>query len=255
MSYAVVTTDTKLLQSPRCRRRRPPARRQSYAVCYPAFRGHFYWDGRGKYRVFNAAEYWFYRSKDGAALEVYDFNATLPYEPTDTFSDGMWHIALMYFNGVIASDFLPIGPNGEPYLRIDVTGGAATDCPPNGPLDWRLEQGADGVVRVHGAYYQLGSLRAAQWALAYTTDGTTPAADSPDATPTIPSGGPADLAHDLLAQAHGTVVKVRLQTRRQDDVTWVYSENSVVKTIAVDATGPGAPLSGENWTGMLPEDA
>ena len=60
---------------------------------------------------------------------------------------------------------------------------------------------------------------------------------------------------DLPAQGDGTTVKVRLQTRRLDDATWRYSEDSVVKTISAAAAGGGeaaAPLDAYRWVGRQP---
>ncbi len=176
----------------------------STVTAWPAFRTRFYHDGRGKYRVFNAAEYRFYRSNSAPPAEgdtPFATNATLPYEPSDTYTDGTWYLSASYFNGVIDSGFLPIGPHGETYLRLDLTGGEETDSPPAGPNDWRLELTAGGVVRVVGMYYELGDARAEQYAVAYTTDGSTPPADSPDVTLDMQAGGLALLSHDLPAQA------------------------------------------------------
>jgi hypothetical protein len=60
------------------------------------------------------------------------------------------------------------------------------------------------------------------------------------------------LSSTLPAQANGTTVKVRLQTRRQEeDESWTYSENSTIKTISADALGPGAPEGGATWPGEV----
>jgi len=70
----------------------------------------------------------------------------------------------------------------------------------------------------------------------------------------MPTAGLALLSYDLPGQAHGTTVKVRLQTRRQD-ASWVYSEGSTIKSTTADAQGPTtAPPAGEAWPGSLPED-
>ena len=73
-------------------------------------------------------------------------------------------------------------------------------------------------------------------------------------TVAMPSRGLAVLAYDLPAQGDGTTVKVRLQTRRQDNGRWTYSENSIVLTAVADAQGPSAPIAGAVWPGYLPED-
>jgi len=158
-----------------------------------------------------------------------------------------------FVNGVLDSGFLPLGPNGETYLRMELGGGGETGPPPNGPTDWHLELRAGGVVRVVGVYYQADAWRATEWALAYTTDGSTPATDNPDVTVNMPVHGLAALANDLPAASHGATVKARLQTRRNDGGGWLYSENSVVLQLTADAQGPAAPQAGERWAGHLPE--
>lgn len=211
---------------------------------------------RGLFRIFNTTEYRFYRSNSTPPEEgdtPFATSSSLPHTPADTFADGTWYLSVSYFNGVIDSGFLPVGPDGETCLRVDISGGGQTNAPPDGPLEWRLEARAGGVVCVIGLYMQPGTERAGEWAIAYTVDGSTPPEDTPDVTQTIAARGLVPLTYDLPAQADGTTVKVRLQTRRNDG-TWVYSENSVVKTLAADAQGPTAPLAVEAWHGRLPED-
>ena len=199
-------------------------------------------DARGLYRVFNDAEYRFYRSSSAPPVEgdtPFATNATLPHEPADTYADGTWYLSVSYFNGIYDSGFLPVGPRGETYLRLDLSGGVETGTPPGAPLHWHLTNVGGGVVRVTGIYAQTGSDRAVDWSLAYTVNGSTPATDTPDVNVTMIVGGLAQLVYDLPAQANGTTVKVRLQTRRLDS-GYVYSEDSTVETITADATGPAA---------------
>ena len=205
--------------------------------------GKYYHEARGKYRVWNSPEYRFYRSTTGEPTvgDLFDQNATLPHEPTDTYGNGTWFLAVSYFSGILDSGFLPIGPRGETYLRMDLVAGAVVDAPPWGAEDFRLRLRPGGVVEVVGLHLQIGALAADQWAIAYTTDGSTPAADAPDVTQTIAHQV---LQYELPAQSHGTTVKVRLQTRR-NDVGWVYSEGSSVLTAVAAVTGPAAPPSGD----------
>ena len=139
-------------------------------------------------------------------------------------------------------------------MRLDLCGGCQIGVPPLGPQDWRLEQRSGGVVRVWGFYYQGVSdeNRADEWAIGYTTDGSTPPADTPDVTQAVDHGPLSILQYDLPAQSNGTTVKVRLQTRR-DDGSWIYSEDSTVETITVATAGPTAPLDVERWPGSLDE--
>lgn len=242
------------------RKRRRDFRRRKAAGCFgfAALRGKWYQAARGKYRVFNEAEYRFYRSNSGPPAESdtpFASNATLPYTPADTFADGTWYLSVSYFNGVMDSGFLPLGPAGETFLRLDLSGGEETGSPPAGPTDWRLEPVANGVVRILGFYWQTGDLRADQWAIAYTTNGGDPPADSPDVTQDMPEGNLGVLSYELPAQGHGTTVKVRLQTRRNDGTAespdWIYSEGSTIKTVTADASGPAAPLAGHDWPGRV----
>jgi hypothetical protein len=241
----------------------PPFARRKAIVAPPpdgfgAWRAKYYGELRGQYRVFNAAEYRFYRDNTAPPEEddsPFDTNATLPHTPTATFADGTWWVSMSRFNGVIDSGFLPLGVNGETYVRMDIaTGGAAAVyTPPRGPLSWHLEDRYNGVVRINAVYFETGSLRADTWAIAYTTDGSTPPANTPDITQAIAAGSSVVLAYDLPAQSHGTTVKVRLQTRRTNAGTDTYSENSQVKTTTADATGPAVPKGSEVWPGRLPE--
>ncbi len=209
-------------------------------------------DARGLYRIFAAAEYRFCRSSSTPPVEgatPFATNATLPHEPSDVYGNGTWYLSVSYFNGIYDSGFLPVGPMGETYIRLDLAAGIETGSPPEAPLRWHLETRASGVVRIMGVYAQAGSLRADDWALAYTTNGSTPPTDTPDATQAMATADLDYLVYDLPAQSNGTTVKVRLQTRRNDGTdavpVWVYSESSDVLTIAADATGPTAPRAME----------
>lgn len=202
-------------------------------------------DARGLYRVFNAAVYRFYRSQLAPPVEgdtPFDTNATLPDTPTNTYGDGTWYLSMSRYNGIYDSGFLPLGLMGETYLRIDIAGGVEVLSPPAGPLDWQIEAIAGGVVRITAVYVESGSLRADDWAIAYTVNGSTPPEDTPDETEPITADGLAVLVFDLPGQANGTTVKVRLQTRRLDS-SYTYSENSEVKTVTADALGPTAVQS------------
>jgi hypothetical protein len=201
----------------------------------------FLTDARGKYRIFNAAVYRFYRSNSTPPVPgdtPFATNASLPHEPTDVYADGTWYLSVSYFNGIYDSGFLPVGPLGETYVRMDLAAGVETTSPPAGPLRWHIENVGGGVVRIVAVYAESSTLRASQWAAAYTVNGSTPATDTPDVTQAMDASGLAVLTYDLPAQANGTTVKVRLQTRRFDDPSYTYSEDSEVQTITADASGP-----------------
>jgi hypothetical protein len=170
-------------------------------------------------------------------------NATLPFTPADTFSDGTWYVSVSYFNGILDSGFLPLGSGGETFVRLDILAGESITAPPAGPTFWRLEHIGSGVVRVYGTYLERGSLRATEWALAFTTNGSDPAIDTPDVTQSFRTRGGVSLAYDLPAQSNGVTVKARLQMRRLDS-SYRYSENSTIETLVVDTVGPAAAQGG-----------
>lgn len=246
------------------RRRKSKRRRRNIADDSAAFPRKFYSAGRGLYRVFNPEVFRFYRDNTGPPQEgdtPFDTNATLPYTPDFTYADGTWWVSVSKFNGVLDSGFLPRGPAGETYIRLDIAAGQKILSPPTSPIDapvapgsWWLQKRAGGVVAVLGNYIQTGDQRAEEWAIAYTTDDSTPPEDTPDYTVTIPAGGGVHvLEYELPAQSHGTTVKVRVQVRRNDG-SWVYSEDSVVQEIQADALGPKAPDAGTVWPGRTPTE-
>jgi hypothetical protein len=206
---------------------------------------------RGRSRVFNPAAYRFYRSNSGPPAETdspYATSATLPATPADTYADGTWYLSVSYYNGILDSGFLPIGPQGQTYRVLTISGGAQTGNPPAAPMDVRLVARPAGVVRVLAVYHEAGADRADAWALAYTVDGSEPPADTPSITQTLTGLGLEIFDYALPAQADGTTVKVRLQVRRNDGTdlspVWVYSDSTVL-TIEADADGPTAPLAGD----------
>ena len=241
--------------SPRTRRATGVRRSRSHVVSPATFRGRHYHVARNYYSVFGAAEYRFYRSNSAPPVlsdTPYDTNATLPDTPTDVFADGTWFISVTFFNGLIESGFLPIGPAGETYLRLDVSGGEQIVSPPAGPGDWRLEQRTAGVVTVIGFYIQVGENRANKWSIARTFDGSTPATDTPDVELLMPALGLAIIEHDLPAQIEGATVKVRLQTMREDVTGDSFSESSEVKSTTALVDGPTAIEGADAWPGRAP---
>lgn len=215
--------------------------------------------GRGLYRVFNAAAYRFYRSSVGPPAESdvpYATSAALPDQPASTFADGTWYVSVSYFNGVLDSGFLPVGPRGETYLVLEIASGAAVTGRPGGALGGQLVQRAGGVVRVVAYYLPAadGANAATTWAIGYTLDGSTPAAGAPTAVAAMSGGdGLKILAFDLPAQVAGTMVKVQLQTRRAGTPI-VYSLPAAVLSLTVATAGPAAPLGLQSWAGAIPED-
>ena len=242
-------------------RRTPPPRRPrrgptSRVLDATRFRRRYVVEARGLWRIFGPAVYRFYRNQARPPRQgdtPFATSATLPHEPADAFADGTWYLAVSWFNGVLDSGFLPLGPSGETYLRLDVASGAAETSPPAGPVDVRLEARAGGVVRVIAYALRAAAAGAEEWAIAYTTNGSDPPADTPDVTQAMREGVLDVLAYDLPAQGDGVTVKVRVQTRRNDgsvDVPdWTYSEGSKILTMAADAAGPTAGEGLAAWEG------
>lgn len=206
---------------------------------------------RGLYRVFAAAVFRLYRSSSGPPAETdtpFATSATFPVTPGTAFADGLWFLSVSYFNGVVDSGFLPIGANGETYVAISVSAGVSGAPPPAAPLKPRLELRPGGVVRVVAYYGETGASRADEWAVAYTTDGSSPTPDAPDVTVDFTDETSAQvLVLDLPAQANGTTVKVIVQTSRAG----VFSEFDELTAVA-DAVGPGAIQGPSSWRGELP---
>lgn len=212
------------------------------------FRGRYYFDCRGLFRIFNAAVYRLYRSNVAPPAESdvpWTTSATLPVTPADAFADGTWWISVSYFNGVLDSGFLALGDRGETYRKLVISGGVASADPPQAPIAWHLERQAGGVVRIIAVAY---AAVASEWTVGYTDDGSDPAEDSSDVTATL-AAGMSVWEYDLPAAAHGATVKVRVQVRRNDGTVgvpvWVYSDGSAIQSVTADATGPSAPVAAE----------
>lgn len=208
---------------------------------------------RGLYRIFNAAGFRFYRSSTPPAPGDTPFatSATLPYQPSTTFADGTWYLSVSYFNGVLDSGFLPLGPRGETYLALTLSGGAVAATLPSSPLSVQLLQIAGGIPQVIALYSPAadGTNAADTWSIGYTTDGTTPASNTPTATQAMRGSNLALLAYSLPAQSNGTVVKLQLQTRRGA----VYSTPGAVLSLTINTTAPASPAGLQSWPGQVSE--
>lgn len=220
----------------------------------------FFASARGLYRIFNTALYRFYWSNSGppvAGSTPQATHSTLNFTTPSGFADGTWYLSVSYFDGILDSGFLPIGPGGQTYLTMVISGGAASPTAPTAPAGLGLRQLAGGIPQIVGYYIPApdGLNAATQWAIAYTTDGTTPAAGSPSITPNMPKTGTALLSYNLPAQIGGTVVKVLVQTRRALSPSgFAYSSLGAVMTLTIDTAGPSAPLVLNDWAGALPEN-
>lgn len=226
-------------------------------------------DMRGVAWILNEAEFRFYRSSAGPPLETdppFATNATLAHEPTTTYSSpATWFISVSFFNGAIDSGFLPIGLNGETFVRLELVGGQVVNGPPLAPHLWAVVPAPGGDVRLTGVYFQTGALKATHWGISGIGQwiASTPFPPSPDNAQTfVPmgTGGIQVLDHTLDANLpHGTRVIMRLQTVRNDGTAetpiWVYSEGSETKEVVMLNAGPSVPLQAASLVGRLPEDA
>lgn len=221
---------------------------------------------RGLYRIFETAQYRFYRTNDGSIPDPstdtpFETSSSLPATLSTVFGDGVWHVAATYHNGIHESDLLPLGLNGETYIRLEVSGGAELPNPPKAPNQVTLEQRAGGVVAVIANYDEdfSSGLRADTWVISATYDGSTPPEDpgtpAAEVAITPSSHGVSMLEEELPAQVHGTTIKVRVQVRRVADGSGgpYWSEGSAVLETTADAQGPSAPAGGVAWRGSLPE--
>lgn len=203
------------------------------------------------WRGFHTAEYRFYRRKDVPPEEdttTFATSSSLPDAPTPTFDDGTWFVSVSRNNGLYDSGFLPIGPAGEPYYRLEISGGDEQPQRPRAPFGVRARAIAGGVVRVDAFYVETGTDRATEWAIAYTTDGSDPAEDSPDVTVSMTGGAAQALSHELPAQSDGTTVKLIVQARRNDG-GYVYNRGSTIVTVVADDSEPDDVLSSSTWRG------
>jgi len=217
----------------------------------PAVRKRLYGSMSGRYRVFNDAEYRFFRSNSAVPQEddtPFATASSLPDTPTTTFADGTWRVSAAYFNGCLQSGFYPI-ENGKTYATIVISSGTEQNPPP-GPHILDVRQVTDGVVQIRGMYVIPDNTETYAWAIAYTTNGSTPAEDSPTITQSMGTGNVDYLVYNLPSQAAGTTVKVRVQVRRYDDPAWTYSDDSEVHTVVVDSD-PGEVTSADKMVGRL----
>lgn len=203
------------------------------------------------WRGFHTAEYRFYRRKDAPPEEdttTFATSSSLPDTPTPTFDDGVWFVSVSKTNGLYDSGFLPIGPAGEPYYRLEISGGDEQPQRPRSPFGVHARAIAGGVVRVDAFYLETGTDRATEWAIAYTTNGSDPVEDSPDVTVTMTGGAAQAFSYELPAQADGTTVKLIVQARRNDG-GYVYSRGSTIVTVTADDSEPDDVLDTSIWTG------
>lgn len=195
----------------------------------------------------------FYRILGEASVRLYaepsepQYNDTpiavvpeLPATPDVVFEDGTYYLSAAVDNGVIVgalavSTIMSI-VDGQVFLQ-----------PPLKPHSSSLTLD-EGLPKVSAAYSEEYPYRAHEWAIAYTTDGSTPAANNPDVTASMGFSGTAILVSTLPAVVTGTTVKVRVQVRRNDgtaeEPVWTYSVGETVLELLVTLIAPTAAIGG-----------
>src|SRR5262245_48112537 len=119
-----------------------PVRRRGIIVAPPLGRSRYHQRFIGLWRAYNAAVYRIYMtlgSPPVAGSTPTLTTATLPRTVPGAFADGVWYLSVSWFNGVLDSGFLPIGPAGETYIRFDFAGGVPIQSPPRAPVSFRGE--------------------------------------------------------------------------------------------------------------------
>lgn len=128
---------------------------------------------------------------------------------------------------------------------IVVDGAGAEANYPSAPSEQVLEAAAAGAARVTAQYDYLAdaaAVRADEWAVWITSDGSTP---NTAAAPTYTEAmvlvdGLAKLDYTDGGHAHGATLKAIVRARRNGTPD-VDSQNSDVQTVTADANGPAAP--------------
>lgn len=211
----------------------------------------------GLWRAFNAAGYrvyWQHGSPPSAGDAPVAVGPTLPIHISGPIADGVWYLSVSWFNGVLDSGFLPIGPAGETWLRFDFDRGAPSATPPRAPISARGELLPDMGWKIHAVYAEDGPDRADEWVI-YTLVDTDPNGDPLTGNrETIPmaSGGVGILSFTpaIPAATGGEYAIALVRTARGG----VESENTAAIVLAGDDAGPDAPVGYTQWSGAAPED-
>lgn len=143
--------------------------------------------------------------------------------------------------------------NVESTIFVLDAGGSLT-IHPTAPREVRLEQAADGAVRVRAWYdwpADSADARADAWAVWITTDGSDPDPSDPATYEEDMNLNDADAKLDYTTDpiANGTTVKALVRTRRSG-VSGADSVNIEIYTVTADALAPAAPSNGQAFLGQ-----
>jgi hypothetical protein len=210
---------------------------------------------RGALRIYNTAEYRFYRTDDGSAPDPdsdapYATASSLPATPAVDFADGTWNVTVTYFNGVLESSPLAIGPAGETYLTLVIDSGEETEAAPNGPITWRINEEVaagttDGTLSVIAMLYVDTDAPADEVGVWVATGASVPSGDgAPDYSTSVPSNsmGVVSIVVPMTDYALGTTVNVGVRVGWTPDGgsrLWSDLELSAI----VVGSRPSAPIS------------
>jgi len=138
---------------------------------------------------------------------------------------------------------------------MTIGGGVAAAAAPTAPGGAHLDVLSGNVIRITAFYLATpdGANRATQWAIAYTTDGSTPPINTPGITVDMSTGAMQVLQYSLPAVAPGVTVKVQLQVRRTTPSN-VYSTPLAVLTAQSTPVAPSPPVDLQAWPGEVPSD-
>ena len=191
---------------------------------------------RGMFHIYGPAEYRIYRSQGSPPVQgstPWATASTLPATPTDTFADGTWYLAVSYFDGIYDSGFYPVGPAGETYQTLVISGGTVAAAPPPAPLAIALQESNPGVVSIL-AMVASATAEATEWQISYTVNGGA----ATIVTKPFTAAALAVLSYSLPAQSAGSLVAVSVQLSDSGTLSPAISASI---TLAA-GSGPSAPL-------------
>lgn len=198
---------------------------------------------RGLSRVFNAAEYRFYR-KDGSAPvpgtdSPHATASSLPDTPAGAWSDGDWYVTVTYFNGIIESLPKLQGPDGTAAKRLEISGSLEVDAAPGDPSEVTVSAIAGAKIRVVAIYSQARDrgrgITPTHWRLSWSGDA------SGSASIAFATAQNEEIRLDYeITLSDGQSVTVVVKTGYDPGTGFVESDG-VQATVTADSTGPDAP--------------
>lgn len=198
---------------------------------------------RGRSRIFNAAQYRFYR-KDGSVPvpgvdSAHATASSLPSTPAGAWADGDWYITVTYFNGVIESLPKLQPPDGTPAKFLEIASSAEVDLAPGDASEYSISAIAGAKIRAQ-AIYSLASDRGrgvtpTHWRLSWTGDA------SGSASIAFGTSQNEEVRLDYeISLSDGQEITLTIKTGYDPGTGFVESAG-VQATITADSAGPAAP--------------